>query len=86
MQVHDRLCTSVKRFVFEGVLVCCTCGRTCALFYVCASGSMCCACVLSGQYARGNVQGRLAARTHGSLRKRNDRKSEWKFTAAAGDT
>lgn len=68
----------VEMFVFASVLVCWE--KISALFHVCASGSAC-----NGQHTGGNVKGKLAARTQ-ALRKRNDRKMEWKFTAAPGNT
>lgn len=76
--VRKQVMHGVEMFVFASAVVCCE--RTSSLFYVCASGSAC-----NGQYTGGNVRGRLAARAQ-ALRKKNDRKMEWKFTAAAGNT
>lgn len=50
-------------WVCIGTLQCVACVEGLVL-YVCASGSMCCACLLSGQYTSRNVQRRLAARAH----------------------
>ena len=59
-------CENICIWVCIGMLQYVACVEGLVLCFMCVhlSGSMCCACVLSGQYPSRSVQGRLAARAH----------------------